>query len=111
MNVTVRGEIKALRRFQAPVSDMCGVGAKTSSFIHCFKPGELVLDVYSWEREMAGISNAGRDWDPDMYAKMMVVIPFTMTKAGFRKAFGTARLCVRGLVSRPMPVNRMEYLS
>lgn len=71
-----------------------GLG-RSAEFILCTKPGYLVLDLYSWERDISGISNDGPDWDVDICAEMQVIIPFEMTRTGFRKAFRLARLCVR----------------
>jgi hypothetical protein len=63
-------------------------------FIHCFVPGQLFVDVYSWEREVIGIGNSGKDWDVDICYEKRIVIPFSQNRAGFRQALRLAKLCV-----------------
>lgn len=96
MNALIRQEVKALRSMGYNscffyVNSNCYPG---ESFIECYTTGHIAIDVYSWEREVAGIGNDGSDWDVDVCDAKKIIIPFVQTRAGFRKAYRLARLCV-----------------
>ncbi|MFZ4217573.1 hypothetical protein ACEV6Q_06915 [Enterobacter ludwigii] len=97
MNALIKQEVKALRNmgynsiFYFPTTS----SSKCAQFIDCFVPGRLCVDVYSWEREVTGVGNDGRDWDIGASEARQLVIPFVQTRAGFRKAYRLARLCVQ----------------
>ncbi|MMZ41808.1 hypothetical protein D3C81_178830 [compost metagenome] len=97
MNALFKQEVKALRSmgynsccFYSDGRDLTG-----SPFIDCYSTGHIAIDVYSWEREVAGIGNDGRDWDVDAYDAKRLTIPFIRTREGFRQAYRLARLCVQ----------------
>ncbi|AHE72581.1 hypothetical protein M942_04670 [Enterobacter ludwigii] len=96
MNALIKQEVKALRSMGYNsccfyVNSNCYPG---ESFIECYTTGHIAIDVYSWEREVAGVGNDDRDWDVDSYDAKRITIPFERTRAGFRKAYRLARLCV-----------------
>lgn len=97
MNAFIKQEVKALRNlgfnsiFYSRASGEC----RFSPFIDCFVPGQLSVDVYSWEREVAGVGNDGKGWDVDVCDAKRLVIPFVQTHVGFQRAYRLARLCVQ----------------
>ncbi|SMG61417.1 hypothetical protein [Cedecea sp. NFIX57] len=97
MDIAIRREITALRAIGFNscffvTDDSCSAG---SPFIHCYVPGLLCVDVYSWGREVSGVGNDGRDWDVDEMEAAQLVMPFIQTREGFRRAYRLARLCVQ----------------
>lgn len=97
MNALIKQEVKALRNMGYNSIFYPSVGGRTtfSPFVDCFVSGQLCVDVYSWEREVVGIGNDGKDWDVDEFAKKQLIIPFVQTRKGFRRAYSLARLCVQ----------------
>ncbi|WP_048795428.1 MULTISPECIES: hypothetical protein [Serratia] len=97
MNALIKREVKALRNlgfnsiFYSNTSGEC----RFSPFIDCFVSGQLNVDVYSWEREVAGVGNDGKGWDMDECDAKRLIIPFIQTREGFRQAYRLARLCVQ----------------
>jgi len=96
MNALIRQEVKALWSigynscFFCP-DDKCFQG---SPYIDLYATGHIAIDVYSWEREVAGVGNDDRGWDVESYDAKRITITFEKTRTGFRKAYRLARLCV-----------------
>lgn len=97
MNASIKQEVKALRNmgYNSVFSFPTTSSSECVPFINCFVPGQLCVDVYSWEREIVGIGNDGKDWDVDEFAEKQLIIPFVQTHEGFRQAYRLARLCVQ----------------
>ncbi|HBC7419303.1 TPA: hypothetical protein KEY88_001978 [Serratia marcescens] len=97
MNALIKHEVKALRSIG--YNSCCfysdGRGSTGSPFIDCYSTGHIAIDVYSWEREVAGFGNDDRGWDVDVYDARRLTIPFIRTREGFRQAYRLARLCVQ----------------
>ncbi|MFX2607036.1 hypothetical protein [Enterobacter mori] len=98
MKQAIKREIKALHRIGYNRCFFFGNGSclsRQSPHIHIYNTGVVGVDVYSWEREIAGKSNTTPDWDVDECEQRKLVLHFTPTREGFQRVYRLARLCVQ----------------
>ncbi|MEQ9868569.1 hypothetical protein ABRP77_04615 [Pectobacterium odoriferum] len=82
--MSLQCEVGALRR----IAEKSAADGAISRFIHSFRPGMLVVDLYSRRRELEKVSC---EWDVDAYAREMLILEYSSPDQ-FRRIYRFARL-------------------